>query len=586
MRIPSKDYPRFQGVETLNSDMADNADIRRAIIQAVPQANSQVKDFAKHFGRNSQRETCKAIFDFLKNDIRYVADGSEQVIKLPSALLKTRVGDCKSYSLLTSAILTNLGIPHHFVLTSYNADPTPSHIYVALDDGCIIDAVWGIFDSEKKPTYKYEVKPNGKMMKVKTLSGVGKPIGNPLLLTAIATAPAIIASLKNKEKVTGLGAVKKIKMIPANVDLYESKYLYDGRDYKVRRDQYGDYYIKSKGKSLYFSKPYPKNIEGIGGCGCGCNSCGGSKPMNGIGKLTSAAKAECDKKYPVKKTLLGDTNKLLREACYASKSTKDDLNKLGDKIADLNLKKYTNSAFRTIYLGIIKFNVDGYATLLQNNPAKRTKLERQFTSWGGDGNNVYAAIKEGAARKPLKLGFLNVIKDSFSKVLPKGVRINGIGQTDTAQTMTPEEKKALYAELTKMGFEAKDWSRMSKDEKSRYISKKLTSGSIGGIIRAALDTGGAAAATAICSPMNVAAAACTPLGALLGEAMYSQIPDIVDMIVTGDKQFDPVAPTGDTPPPVVDIYDEDNSDNGGGDNTLLYIAGASVLGFILYQKFK
>lgn len=527
MRIPSKDYPRFQGVETLNKDMADNADIRRAIIQAVPQANSQVKDFAKHFGRNSQRETCKAIFDFLKNDIRYVADGSEQVIKLPSALLKTRVGDCKSYSLLTSAILTNLGIPHHFVLTSYNADPTPSHIYVALDDGCIIDAVWGIFDSEKKPTYKYEVKPNGKMMKVKTLSGVGKPIGNPLLLTAIATAPAIIQSMKNKEKVTGLG-----------------------------------------------------------GCGCGCNSCGGSKPMNGIGKLTSAAKAECDKKYPVKKTILGDTNRILREACYASKSTKDDLNKLGDKIADLNLKKYTNSAFRTIYLGIIKFNVDGYATLLQNNPAKRSKLERQFTSWGGDGNNVYAAIKEGAARKPLNIGFLSVIKNSFSKVLPKGVRINGIGQTDTSKTMTPEEKKAFYAELTAMGFEAKDWSRMSKDEKSRYISKKLTSGTLGGIIRGALDTGGAAAATAVCTPLNVGAAACTPVGALIGEAMYSQIPDIVDMIVTGDKQFDPVAPTGNTPPPVVDIYEGDSSDGSGGGNTLLYIAGASVLGFILYQKFK
>ena len=583
MRIPNKDYPRFQGVETLNKNMADNADIRRAIIQAVPQANAQVKDFAKHFGRNSQRETCKAIFDFLKNDIRYVADGSEQVIKLPSALLKTRVGDCKSYSLLTSAILTNLGIPHHFVLTSYNADPTPSHIYVALDDGCIIDAVWGIFDSEKKPTYKYEVKPNGKMMKVKTLSGVGKPIGNPLLLTAIATAPAIIQSLKKdkQEKVTGLGAIKKIKMIPSNVDLYESKYLYNGREHKVKMDKYGDYYITSKGKSLYFSKPYPKNIEGIGGCGCGCNSCGGSKPMNGIGKLTSADKAECDKKYPVKKTLLGDTNKILREACYATKSTADDLK-------NINLKKYTNSAFRTIYLGLLKMNVDGYATLLQSNPSKRVNLEKRFTSWGGDGNNVFAAVKEGASKKPLNLGFLSVIKNTFSKVLPKGVRINGIGQTDTSKTMTPEEKKALYAELTAMGFEAKDWSKMTKDEKSRYISKKLTSGSVGTIIRGALDTGGATAATALCVPLNVGAAACTPLGALLGEAMYSQIPEIVDMIVTGDKQFDPVAPTGNTPPPVVDIYEDESgdSDNGGGDNTLLYIAGASVLGFILYQKFK
>jgi hypothetical protein len=151
--------------------MADNKDIRNAIFGSVPEANEQVKEFAKYFGRNNQRESCKAIFDFLKSKINYSADGELQLIKLPSALLHTKVGDCKSYSLLTSAILTNLGIPHHFVLTSYNADPTPSHIYVETDDGCIIDAVWGIFDSEKKPTYKYLVKPNGQM-KVKSIKGI------------------------------------------------------------------------------------------------------------------------------------------------------------------------------------------------------------------------------------------------------------------------------------------------------------------------------------------------------------------------------------------------------------------------------
>ena len=153
--------------------MADNIDIRRAIFGAVPEANQQVKEMAKYFGRSSQRESCKAIFDFLKHKIKYVADGELQLIKLPSALLHTKVGDCKSYSLFTSAILTNLGIPHHFVLVSYNADPTPSHIYVATNDGCIIDAVWGIFDSEKRPTYKYEINTNGKM-KVKSISGIGK----------------------------------------------------------------------------------------------------------------------------------------------------------------------------------------------------------------------------------------------------------------------------------------------------------------------------------------------------------------------------------------------------------------------------
>lgn len=173
MKIPVSAIPKYKGKETTHSDMADNIDIRRAIFGAVPEANKQTKQFAKHFGRNSQRESCKAIFDFIKSKLNYVADGDLQLIKLPSALLHTKVGDCKSYSLLTSAILTNLGIPHHFVLVSYNNDPTPSHIYVETDDGCIIDAVWGIFDDEKKPTYRYEVKPNGQM-KVKSISGMNK----------------------------------------------------------------------------------------------------------------------------------------------------------------------------------------------------------------------------------------------------------------------------------------------------------------------------------------------------------------------------------------------------------------------------
>lgn len=170
--IPVSAIPEFQNITLASKDMADNADIRRQIIQAVPEANRQCRELAKYFGRNSQRETCKAIFDFLKKELTYRADGEVQVIKLPAALLRTRIGDCKSYSILTSGVLTNLGIPHHFVMTSYNADPTPSHIYVVCDDGTIIDAVWGTFDSEKTPTYKYEVKPNG-TMKVKTMTGVG-----------------------------------------------------------------------------------------------------------------------------------------------------------------------------------------------------------------------------------------------------------------------------------------------------------------------------------------------------------------------------------------------------------------------------
>lgn len=540
MKIPAQDFPSFRGVETLNKDMADNADIRRAIIAAVPTANEQVINFSKHFGRNSQRETCKAIFDFLKTQIKYKADGSEQVIKLPSALLKTKEGDCKSYSLLTSAILTNLNIPHNFVLTSYNGDPTPSHIYVETDDGCIIDAVWGIFDSEKKPFYRYEVKPNGKM-KVKTLSGVAKTgMGNPLVFAALATTPAIIRAFKGgkEEKIVGLG---------------------------------GCCCDKSRG-----------------GCRCGI----------GAFELNQASRDYCNRTY---------RTSFSREGCYARERLQDQGResaqaaaesakkaaqavsaagkKAGQFVKDLNLKQYVNAPFRSIYLGLLKFNVDGIATSLQKNPDKRAKLEQQFTRWGGDGRKVFDDVKEGASKKPVNLNLFGAVKNAISRVLPKGV--TGIGQTNTDKTMSAEEKKALYADLVKLGMEVKDWSKMSKEEKSKYISYKLTSGVVGTSIQASLLTGGGAAATFVCVPLNVGAPVCAPIGALLGEAIYGQIPDLVDMIVRGDDSYSPKANTGDTPPPRTGTFTgkEGGVEPPPSDNLPLMIIGGSIAGILLYNKF-
>lgn len=155
-----------------NIDIADNADIRRAITKATPKARMQAKRFAGKFKRSSEKATCRAIFDFLKSNLKYVADGDHQVVQLPSALLRNRRGDCKSYSVFTSAVLSNLGIPHHYVYASYTANPTPGHIYVVTDSGIIIDAVYGTFNAEKPANYKYPTNIDG-TMRVSTIAGVG-----------------------------------------------------------------------------------------------------------------------------------------------------------------------------------------------------------------------------------------------------------------------------------------------------------------------------------------------------------------------------------------------------------------------------
>jgi hypothetical protein len=156
--------PRFEGIDSVYKSKADNKDIRDLLERLVPKAKAQMVEFSQQFKGRTEQETCKKIFDYLKNNFTYVADGEEQIIKLPSALLAKKVGDCKSYSLFTSGILENLGIPYHFVYASYTTNPIPGHVYVTTDKGCIIDAVYGIFNQEKKPNYKYKKNMNVRYM--------------------------------------------------------------------------------------------------------------------------------------------------------------------------------------------------------------------------------------------------------------------------------------------------------------------------------------------------------------------------------------------------------------------------------------
>lgn len=167
MKIPKSAIPKFAGIKKDLLTDADNSDLRKAIKDAVPVAVAQTKALAPYFRGSNERETCKRIFDYLKKNVRYQADDWRQVVQMPSAILRPgAVADCKSMSLFTAAILQNLGIPWHFVLASYTNSAIPGHIYVQTDSGCIIDVVWGKFDSEKKANHRYK-------MKVSYLAGTG-----------------------------------------------------------------------------------------------------------------------------------------------------------------------------------------------------------------------------------------------------------------------------------------------------------------------------------------------------------------------------------------------------------------------------
>jgi len=134
---------------------ASNNDLRKMIAKAIPISMQQSKEFSKKFKGKTDRQTAKNIYNFLKS-LKYVKDGENQKIKTIRVLVKDGSGDCKSYTVATSAILKNLGIPHYIVYTSYNrSDATPSHVYVQLKDGTIIDAVYKAFNKEAPYAYKF-----------------------------------------------------------------------------------------------------------------------------------------------------------------------------------------------------------------------------------------------------------------------------------------------------------------------------------------------------------------------------------------------------------------------------------------------
>jgi len=193
-------------VKTLFLD-GDNKQLRDAIFNATPKSIEQCRVIAQKFKGKDDLQTCKNIWNFLKNDVTYVVDGEHQKIKLPSALLRERTGDCKSYSLFTAGILGNLGIPFKYALTSYTSDPTPAHIYVKCDNGIIIDAVWTAFNEEKKPNHIYYQKPN---MKISYIAGINAPVSNSRP-SAIGYAPmgsVIIKGYRNGMYRKPLGTTK------------------------------------------------------------------------------------------------------------------------------------------------------------------------------------------------------------------------------------------------------------------------------------------------------------------------------------------------------------------------------------------
>lgn len=160
----------YLGQITKVKDGARSGDLIRAILKATKQATDQTKRISLKFavlrnGKISRTLTARKIWEYLRTKIRYVKDGpNKQNLFLPSAFTTLRRGDCKSYSLFASSILTNLGIPNGYVFTSYRLTDKPTHVYNFFENSkgkkIPLDGCFNEFGIQKKPLYirKIQVK--------------------------------------------------------------------------------------------------------------------------------------------------------------------------------------------------------------------------------------------------------------------------------------------------------------------------------------------------------------------------------------------------------------------------------------------
>jgi hypothetical protein len=133
-------------------------DIVSAIKSQHVKNRSEAKAICKHFDRGNEKDTAKAIFNFLKTETQYVREHpSQQTTKSIKRFLADGKGDCKHYSLFINNILEACGYNPVYRFAGYSREGY-THVYSYLPKtDTVIDAVLPSFDTEKTPTIQKDM---------------------------------------------------------------------------------------------------------------------------------------------------------------------------------------------------------------------------------------------------------------------------------------------------------------------------------------------------------------------------------------------------------------------------------------------
>jgi len=150
----------------------DTADIVKVILDTDRISQGDTKQFAPFLKGKTLFETCSNVWHFIKRNINYKVDPlGYQYVKTPARMWLDKVGDCKSYSIMTASILKNLGIPFCYRFVSFGSSDF-THVYVVIPligNQITIDCVMPGYNEEKAYKFKKDIK----MTKIYQMSGIG-----------------------------------------------------------------------------------------------------------------------------------------------------------------------------------------------------------------------------------------------------------------------------------------------------------------------------------------------------------------------------------------------------------------------------
>lgn len=229
--------PVYKGTEHNFDKEADNSntyDTLRYMSEWAYKYAYQMKDVAPLLKGRSLQETVNKIYTFLYSHFQYKLDGSTQNLYSPSAAWRfRRTGfDCKTYSILASTILQNLGIPHSFRMVQ-QAGIMPgewSHVYVIVPNGnthLVIDATTHT-NKEVSYTNKHDYTMKHRGLASPYVGALGCACqGTPIRSNGLGSPSTLANTIKNfhvfldqleKQGISKEVTARMLTIVRANVD--------------------------------------------------------------------------------------------------------------------------------------------------------------------------------------------------------------------------------------------------------------------------------------------------------------------------------------------------------------------------------